>query len=455
MKTKDEQLGTGSINQLMIKMAIPSVIAQVINILYSIIDRIYIGHIPGVGANALTGVGLTFPIITFISAFSAFVGTGGAPLSSIWLGKKDHKRAEKILGSGVFLLGFFTVILMIVFYLYQRTFLYLFGASDVTINYASTYISIYLIGTIFVELALGLNPYIICQGHSGIAMGSVLIGAILNTILDPIFIFMFGWGVKGAAWATVISQAVSAIWVVGYLVSTRSTLRIRWQYIIPDWKMIKSICALGISPFVMRATESLISIVLNRGLQQYGGDVYVGSLTVMQSVMQFFSAPLSGFTQGIQPIISYNFGAGKFDRVKETYRNMISMCFVFSLVTTLLTLIFPKVFAACFTNEIELIQLVGKKMPIFMFGMLIFGLQMGIQPTFLALGQAKISLWIAMLRKVILLVPLAIILPRFWGVDGIYYAEPISDILSAVVAVTLFLINIRKILSKESLDKIQ
>lgn len=449
-----EALGIAGINQLMIKLAIPSVIAQVINILYSLIDRIYIGHIPGVGANALTGVGLTFPIITFISAFSAFVGAGGAPLSAIWMGKQDDEQAERILGSSVFLLGFFSVILMLFFYAFQRPLLYLFGASDATIHYASSYISIYLVGTFFVEFALGLNPYIIAQGQSRIAMCSVLIGAILNTILDPIFIFGLGWGTSGAAWATVIAQAVSAIWVVSFLVGTKSRLKIRLAYVKPDIKVMMSICALGISPFVMRSTESLISIVLNHGLQQYGGDLYVGSLTVMQSVMQLFSAPMGGFTQGVQPIISYNFGAGKFERVRETYRKMIGICFGFSFVATLMTLIFPGVFAAWFTDQPELIDIVVQKMPIFMFGMLVFGLQMGIQPTFLALGQAKISLYIAMLRKVILLVPLAIILPRFWGVDGIYYAEPISDIISAMIASGLLLMNIKRILSKESLEKI-
>lgn len=449
-----EALGTAGINQLMIKLAIPSVIAQVINILYSLIDRIYIGHIPGVGANALTGVGLTFPIITFISAFSAFVGAGGAPLSAIWMGKQDDEQAERILGSSVFLLGFFSVILMLFFYAFQRPLLYLFGASDATIHYASSYISIYLVGTFFVEFALGLNPYIIAQGQSRIAMCSVLIGAILNTILDPIFIFGLGWGTNGAAWATVMAQGVSAIWVVSFLVGNKSRLKIRFAYVKPNIQVIMSICALGISPFVMRSTESLISIVLNHGLQQYGGDLYVGSLTVMQSVMQLFSAPMGGFTQGVQPIISYNFGAGKFERVRETYRKMIGICFGFSFVTTLMTLIFPGVFAAWFTDQPELIDIVVQKMPIFMCGMLVFGLQMGIQPTFLALGQAKISLCIAMLRKVILLVPLAIILPRFWGVDGVYYAEPISDVISATVASGLLLINMKRILSKDSLEKI-
>ena len=446
MKTKEELLGTAPISSLMWKMAVPSIIAQVINILYSIIDRIYIGHIPDVGMNALTGIGLTFPIITLISAFSAFVGVGGAPLSSIALGKGDRERAEKILGNGVFLLAVFTVILMAVFYVFQEPLLYMFGASDATISYATSYISIYLVGTIFVELSLGLNSYIIAQGQSGIAMASILIGAVLNLVLDPIFIFGFHLDVRGAAIATVISQACSAVWVVSFLIGKRSTLKIKWNRMKPERDIIQSIFALGISPFVMRATESLVSIVLNSGLQKYGGDLHVGSLTVMQSVMQLLSAPLNGYTQGVQPIISYNYGAGQKDRVRTCYRKMIRMCFLISFVITGITIIFPELFARMFTDEVELIALVGKKMPIFMCGMLLFGLQMGIQPTFLALGQAKISLFIAMLRKVILLVPLAIILPIFLGVDGVYIAEPVSDVISVMIACGLFYFQIDKIL---------
>lgn len=448
MKTKEELLGTEKISKLMLAMAIPSIIAQLINILYSIVDRIYIGHIPNIGTNALTGIGLTFPIITLISAFSAFVGNGGAPLSSIALGQGNRKRAEKILGNGVFLLIIFTILLMGFFYLYQVPFLYLFGASDATIGYASSYVSIYLIGTIFVELALGLNTYIIAQGQSTVAMASILIGAIINIILDPIFIFVLDMNVRGAAIATVISQACSAVWVVAFLAGKRSTLKIKLNCIKPDWEIIRSIFALGISPFVMRSTESLISIVLNRGLQKYGGDLYVGSMTVMQSVMQLLSAPLSGFTQGVQPIISYNYGAGKYDRVRSTYKRMIWISFALSFVITAATIIWPGMFARMFTNETALIVLVQKKMPVFMFGMLLFGLQMGIQPTFLALGQARISLFIAMLRKVILLVPLAIILPYWLGVDGVFIAEPVSDIISVVTAGGLFYFYINKILEK-------
>lgn len=450
----ESRMGTERIGRLMVSMAVPSIIAQIINILYNIVDRIYIGHIPGVGAAALTGVGITFPIITLISAFSAFVGMGGAPLAAIWMGKGDRKHAEKILGSGACLLVIFTIVLMAVFYLFQKPFLYMFGASDATIGYSLDYMSIYLLGTLFVELALGLNPFIISQGRSRIAMISIVIGAVVNIALDPLFIFVFGWGVKGAAIATVLSQAVSAAWNVNFLMGKKSSLRLSFCNIRPDFRIMGQICSLGISPFIMRATESLISIVLNRGLQMYGGDLYVGSLTIMQSVLQLFSAPLTGFTQGVQPIISYNYGAGKFDRVKKLYRSMIAVSFTISFVANMTAMRFPALYASLFTNDEELIGLVSRVMPVFLFGMLFFGLQNGIQPTFLALGQAKISLFIAMFRKVILLVPLALVLPRFFGVMGIYYAEPVSDIISAATACILFALNIKKILSKEYLARI-
>ena len=454
MTDKEQRMATEGIGRLMLSMAIPSVVAQVINILYNIVDRIYIGHIEGVGMEALTGVGVTFPIITLISAFSAFVGAGGAPLASIWLGKGDRKRAEKILGNGVSLLLLFTIFLMLFFYLFQTPLLYLFGASDATIGYASAYINIYLLGTIFVELALGLNTFIISQGQSKVAMAAVLIGAVANITLDPVFIFGLKMGVRGAAYATVISQALSALWTVGFLVGPKSSLTIRLWALKPELRTIGSVMALGVSPFIMRATESLISIVLNNGLQRYGGDIYVGSLTIMQSVMQMYSAPLGGFTQGVQPIISYNFGAGNFDRVRKLYRWMIGISFGAAAGATLLIMIFPGFFAGMFTNDENLVALVQQVMPLFVCGMLVFGLQQGIQPTFLALGQAKISLFIAIFRKVILLIPLALILPLKFGVMGIYYAEPISDVTSATVATILFLANIKKIVSKETLQKI-
>jgi putative MATE family efflux protein len=454
-QTDNKVMGTEKIPKLMMQMAVPSIIAQIINILYNIVDRIYIGHISGVGASALTGVGLTFPIITLISAFSAFVGTGGAPLAAIWMGKKDRKHAERILGTGVFMLLCFSVVLMAAFFLFQKPLLYAFGASDATIGYAMDYLTIYLIGTVFVQLALGLNPFIIAQGRSRTAMMSIVIGAVINIGLDPVFIFVFHLGVKGAAIATVISQAVSAAWNVRALMDKNAQMRIVPAYIRPSLRMMAQIFSLGVSPFIMRSTESLVSIVLNHQLQKYGGDLYVGSLTIMQSVMQLFSAPLQGFTQGVQPIVSYNFGAAKFDRVKTTYRWMIGGSFVISFLAALSAMVLPEFYAGLFTGEAELITLVGKVMPVFMMGMLIFGLQNGIQPTFLALGQAKISLFIALLRKVILLVPLALIFPHFFGVMGVYYAEPAADITSALLASLLFACNIKKILTMENLKKIK
>ena len=454
-RISEEQLGTENITHLMIRMSIPSIVAQTINILYSIIDRIYIGHIEGIGTNALTGVGLTLPIITLISAFSAFVGAGGAPLAAIFLGKGDKKRAEEILGSGIFLLSVFTVILMAVFYVFKVPLLYAFGASDQTLPYADRYLSIYLMGTLMVELALGLNPFIISQGQARIGMLTVLIGAVANLILDPVFIFGFHMDVRGAAIATVISQTISAIWILAFLSGKKTTIRIRRKYIRPDLRNIKSTCSLGISPFIMRSTESLISIVMNRGLQIYGGDLYVGSLTILQSIMQFLYAPIAGFTQGVQPIISYNYGAGKFDRVKNTYRGMIGTVCLYAFVTTGIVMLFPAFFAGFFADDRELIALVAKVAPLFMCGGLIFGIQQGVQPTFLATGQAKLSLFLAMLRKVILLVPLAMILPRFMGIWGVYASEPISDIVSAVTAGILFATQMKKVLSKEALAKIR
>lgn len=452
--TREERMATQPIGRLMAGMTLPAILAQIINILYSIIDRIYIGHMEGVGADALTGVGVTFCITVFISAFASFISNGAAPLAAIWLGKGDREHAEKILGNSVSFLVICTVVLMAFFYAFQKPLLYLFGASDATIGYAMDYLSIYLAGTLFVELALGLNAFIICQSQPRIAMFSVLIGAVANIILDPVFIFGLHMGVKGAAVATVISQGLSAAWVMAFLLGKKSSLKIRRSCMRPEGKILGSVFSLGISPFIMSATESFISIVLNHGLQAYGGDLHVGSLTIMQSIMQLFSAPINGFTQGMTPIVSYNYGARNFGRVKLLYRWMIGICFGFRLVSTATTMFLPGFYAGFFTNEAELVALTGEVMPVFMAGMLVFGLQNGIQPTFLALGQAKISLFIAVLRKIILLIPLAIILPRFMGVMGIYWAEPVSDTLSAATASVLFLWNIKKILSEESLAKI-
>lgn len=451
----EELLGTEPIPKLIIRLAVPAVIAQLINALYNIVDRMYIGHIPEVGDLALTGVGLTFPIITLISAFCVFAGAGGAPLASIQLGKGNREKAERILGNCVTMLLFFSVVLTAFFMAFKTPLLYMFGASDNTISYANQYLTIYLLGTLFVQFTLGLNMFISSQGRSTTAMLSVLIGAGINIALDPIFIFVFHMGVRGAALATILSQAVSAIWVVRFLCSPKSAFKIRRKNLKPDMALICSVAALGISPFIMQATESAISIVLNSGLQTYGGDLYVGSMTILQSVMQLIVIPVNGFTQGIQPLISYNFGAGKFDRVKKTYRLMLAVTFTTTCLACLLTTRFPGLFAAIFTNKQDLIDLVRRVMPIFMGGIWIFGLQMACQTTFLGLGQAKVSLFIALLRKVFLLIPLALILPAATGsVMGIYYAEPISDMVSASTAGVLFLLKKKKMLSREALEKL-
>ena len=451
---KDEKLGVMSIPKLMVTLAIPSVIAQLINVLYNIVDRMYIGHIPDVGPVALTGVGVTMPVLMLISAFSAFIGAGGAPLAAIALGRGDKERAEKILGNGVCILLIFSFVLTVFFMIFKEPLLYMFGASEQTIVYAQRYLTIYLMGTFFVQLALGLNMFISSQGQAKIAMLSVLIGAVINIILDPVFIFVLKMDVRGAALATVISQAVSAVWVVRFLVSDKSVIRIRKKNFALDFRILAGVMALGVSPFIMQATESAISIVLNRGLSVYGGDLYVGSMTILQSVMQLAVIPVQGFTQGVQPIISYNFGAGKFDRVRKTYRLTIMTTFMISVVYCLLTVNFPTVFAGLFTSDKELLALVGKVMPIFMAGIWIFGIQMGCQTTFMGLGQAKISLFLALLRKVILLIPLALILPRCFGVMGIYYSEPISDTISAATAGIIFLCVRKKIVSQEALSKL-
>ena len=449
MDTKQEQqMRSGRLVPLILNLAIPAVIAQLINVLYNIVDRMYIGHIPEVGAQALTGLGVTFPIIMIVSAFSSFAGAGGAPLASIELGRGNREGAEKILGNAVTMLLFFSVVLTLFFQITKRPLLYLFGASDNTIEYASQYLSIYLMGTIFVQLTLGLNMFITSQGRAKIAMLSVLIGAVTNIVLDPIFIFVCNMGVRGAALATILSQALSTLWVLRFLTGPQTAIRIRLENLIPSRRIVLRVAALGISPFIMQATESLITIDFNSGLQFYGGDLYVGSMTVMQSVMQLVVVPVQGFTQGCQPIISFNYGAGQNDRVRSTYRIVILTTLIITSVCTLLVICFPGFFGGMFSDNPELIALVERCMPIYMFGMFIFGLQMGCQSAFMGLGQAKISLFLALLRKVILLVPLAIILPRFFGVIGIYYAEPVADILSAVTAGTLFLINIPRILKK-------
>ena len=445
---QSEKLGKEPLRKLFFTMAIPSVLAQLINVLYNIVDRIYIGHIKDIGSLALTGVGVTFPIIMVVSAFSAFAGQGGAPLASILLGAKDQEKAEKVLGSSTALLLVFSISLTLIFQILKTPLLYAFGASDNVIGFAQDYIGLYLCGTIFVMLSLGLNTFISGQGNAKIAMFSVLIGAVTNIILDPIFIFVMNMGVKGAALATVISQAFSAIWVVNFLISKKSSLKIKRENLKLDMQFVKKIGSLGCSPFIMQSTESLVLLTLNSGLQKYGGDLYVGSMSILTSVLQLIFVPVSGIAQGVQPIISYNFGAGNRERVVKTFKALLIVCLMATMFMGGIAVLFPSFYVKMFTESEELVELTSRMMPIFTLGMCIFGIQQSIQVTFLAMGQAKFSIFIALLRKVILLVPLAIILPRFLGVKGIYYAEPMADITSVVVASITFALNFKSILKQ-------
>jgi putative MATE family efflux protein len=449
MEKNDEKLGCAPLGRLMLGMALPSVAAQLINVLYNIVDRVYLGHIPGYGELALTGVGVTAPILMVISAFSAFVGMGGAPQASMKLGKKKYDEAEKILGSSVMLLLVFSVVLTVVFQVIKTPVLYAFGASDNTILYAREYITIYLCGTVFVQLSLGLNTYISGQGSARVAMLSVLIGAIINIVLDPVFIFALNMGVGGAALATVLSQAVSAVWVLRFLTSDKSVIRIRRKYIRFDRSTMLGIASLGISPFIMQSTESIVMITLNSGLQKYGGDLYVGTMSIMTSIMQLIVVPVQGFTNGVQPIISYNYGAGNISRVKGTFVRMLCVGLAGTILLAGSVVLRPRMFAVLFSSNEELISLTCRYMPVYFFGIIIFGIQMSCQSTFLALGQAKVSLFIALLRKVVLLIPLAVILPKFMGVAGIYRAEPVADILSVTVTSILFIHTARRLFRKE------
>ncbi|MEG0919614.1 MAG: MATE family efflux transporter [Anaerovoracaceae bacterium] len=448
---EENRLGVEPIGKLIISMALPAVAAQLVNVFYNIIDRMYIGHIPGEGHLALTGIGLCMPIIMAISAFSAFVGAGGAPLAAISLGKKDKERAEKILGNGTALLLLLAIILSMSVFFFKEKILYAFGASESTYGYAAEYLGIYAVGSIFVMISLGLNTFITCQGYSKIAMISVLIGAVFNIVLDPIFIFLLDMGVRGAAIATVISQGITSIWVVRFLISSKTIIKIKRKNLKFEKKIVFAILGLGISPFIMQITESLINITFNVGLQRYGGDMYVGAMTIMQSVMQVIVIPIMGLTQGTQPIISYNYGANNIGRVKSAFKRILIITVTITVLATILTGLFPKIFARVFSSNIELIELVGNLLPIFTFGIFIFGIQMACQSAFMGMGQAKISLFLALLRKVILLIPLAIILPRFLGPKGIIIAEPISDITSAITTGILFLLFMRRL--KDSAEK--
>lgn len=448
MKRKTN-LGTEKIGKLLLSLALPAIIAQVVNILYNIVDRIFIGRIPN-GQIAMAGVGVAFPIIIIVSAFSALVGVGGAPLAAIKMGEKDNDGAEKILSNSFIALLIMSVILTVVFFIFKVPILEAFGGSTATMPYALEYLGIYLIGTVFVQIVFGLNPFINTQGFAKIGMCTILIGAITNIALDPIFIFGFGMGVKGAALATVISQMVSAIWVLKFFLGKGSVLRIRKEYLIPDRKVISKIVGLGVAPFIMQSTESLVIIIMNNKLLQYGGDLSVSSMTIMSSLMQMSTLPMAGLAQGAQPIMSFNYGAGKIDRVKKTFKLLLISSLIFTVTMWALLMIIPGFFVGIFNNDPALMERTTWSMRIFFGGLGIFGAQMACQQTFLALGQAKKSLILALLRKIILLIPLVFILPNFFEdkLMATLLAEPVADITAALITVCCFVYFYKNTLNK-------
>ena len=444
-------LGEGNITKLLASLAIPAVVAQVVNLLYNIVDRVYIGHIPGIGANALTGVGLFTPILMLINAFAMLAGSGGAPRAAIFMGKKDNDTAERIIGNCFTFIMICAVVLTAVFYVSAPQLLRWFGASDATLPYALSYARIYILGSVFVLIVMAMNMFITTQGFAKISMKTVLIGAICNIILDPLFIFAFHMGVKGAAVATILSQAVSAVWVFSFLNGKQTKLRIRKEYLKVQPQIILPVMGLGLASFVMNITESLINIAFNASLSKYGGDVAVGAMTILASIMQLQFMPVQGLGQGAQPLISYNYGAAKVDRVKKTIRILIVVSLIYTMAFWLFVECFPGVFVQLFNSSSpELYEMTTWAARIYMGMTGIFGIQMAIQQTFMSLGQAKLSLFIACLRKIILLLPLIYLMPMFIEnkVFAVFLAEPVSDFISVAVASTLFLCNIKKILAK-------
>lgn len=449
MKENKDFLGTEPVGKLLRSLALPTVAAQLINMLYNIVDRIYIGHIPGDGPMALTGVGVCMPIIMIVSAFAALVSTGGAPRASISMGRGDQKSAENILGNCFCLQLLVSAVLTAVLLIWNRDFLMAFGASENTISYAVSYMNIYAVGTIFVQLTLGMNAFITAQGFAKIGMLSVLIGAVLNIVLDPIFIFGLGMGVRGAAAATVLSQAVSCIWVLSFLMGKKTFLRIRAKYMRLNPKVFLPCIALGLATFIMQSSESVISVCFNSSLLNYGGDIAVGAMTILTSVMQFAMLPLQGLGQGAQPIISYNYGAGNKSRVKKAYFLLLKSSLFYSCLLWEGIILFPTGFASIFTSDPQLVEFSAMALRIYMAVMFIFGIQMACQMTFTSIGNAKASISVAVVRKFVLLLPLIYLLPRILPMDqtkAVYLSEPIADTLAVTFTVILFTFQFRKAL---------
>lgn len=449
----ENKLAVMPVGKLLFSLAMPAIAAQIVNLLYNMVDRIYIGHIENVGSLALTGLGVTFPVITLIAAFAALIGFGGAPRASIAMGKGDNDTAERILGSCTFTLIALAVILTAVFYIFAEPILFAFGASEDTIVFALPYIRIYVLGTLFVQITTGLNSFITAQGFASVGMKTVLIGATLNLILDPIFIFGFQMGVQGAALATILSQAVSAIWVLRFLCGKKTILKIRRKNLRFSFQIMGPVFALGVSPFIMQATESLLSICFNTSLQKYGGDIAVGAMTILSSVMQAGMMPLHGLSQGMQPIVSFNYGAKNFERVRKAFLITLGSCLTYSFLLWGVAMVFPKTLAGIFATDNAMIEYTAWALRIYMAAQCLFGAQIACQQTFVALGKAVHSLFLAVLRKIILLIPLIYILPNFYAdkVFAVFLAEPVADFLAVSTTVVLFFGTVWKLMNPKKM----
>ena len=450
MQNDKNFLGTAPIGKLLLKLSIPTVIAQLINMLYNVVDRIYIGHIPGEGSLALTGVGVCMPIIMIVTAFAALISSGGAPRASICMGKQDNKSAEQILGNCFSLQIVVSIVLTVVLLIWNKDLLMAFGASKNTLGYATDYMHIYALGTLFVQLTLGMNAFITAQGFTTTSMVSVLIGAICNITLDPVFIFVFNMGVKGAALATVLSQAISTIWVVVFLSGKKTQLHLRKKYMGLKPKVFLPCVALGLATFIMQASESVVTVCFNSSLLHYGGDIAVGAMTILTSVMQFAMLPLQGIAQGSQPIASYNYGAKNADRVKKTFRLLVITCLTYSTLLWATVQIIPKVFVSIFTSDAKLVTFTAPMLKIYLGGLFLFGIQIACQITFTSLGKAVNSIIVAVVRKFVLLLPLIYIMPHVVSnpTIGVYMAEPIADIIAVLFTSVLFTFQFKKALAQ-------
>jgi putative MATE family efflux protein len=449
MQTDRGFLGTEPIGKLLVRLSLPTVAAQLINMLYNIVDRIYIGHIPVEGRLALTGVGVCMPLILIVSAFAALISSGGAPRASIAMGRNDPDSAEQTLGNCFSAQLIISVILTAVLLLWNRPLLLAFGASANTIEYAVDYMNIYAIGTLFVQLTLGMNAFINAQGFARVGMLSVLIGAVSNIILDPIFIFLFGMGVRGAALATIVSQAISCVWVLRFLTGPRTYLRIRRKYMRLVPGVIFPCIALGLAMFIMQASESIIFVCFNASLLYYGGDLAVGAMTILSSVMQFAMLPLQGLGQGAQPIVSYNYGARNRQRVAHAFRLLLCVSFTYAAILWGCVMLFPHVFAAIFTPDPELIAFASTALRIYMSATILFGIQVACQMTFTSIGNARAAITVAVVRKFVLLLPLIYLMPHLMphnAAIAVYLAEPVADVIAVAFTCILFFFSFRKAL---------